>query len=91
MNNSRRKFLTSTSALTAVICIRFASRSACASTSSRVCAASHTDVTVVSVSRMVHECLAAADVLAETLLRMWRAKHRAEQRGVVQPTPERRR
>ena len=33
----------------------------------------------------------AADVLAETLLRMWRAKHRAEQRGVVQPTPELRR
>lgn len=33
----------------------------------------------------------AADVLAETLLRMWRAKHRAEQRGVVRPTPELRR
>ena len=30
----------------------------------------------------------AADVLAETLLRMWRAKHRAEQRGIVQPTTE---
>ena len=30
----------------------------------------------------------AADVLAETLLRMWRAKHRAEQRGVVWPPPE---
>lgn len=29
----------------------------------------------------------AADVLAETLLRMWRAKHRAEQRGVVRPPP----
>lgn len=33
----------------------------------------------------------AADVLAETLLRMWRAKHRAEQRGVVWLPPELRR
>lgn len=30
----------------------------------------------------------AADVLAETLLRMWRAKHRAKQRGAVWPPPE---
>ncbi|MFO0554587.1 MAG: hypothetical protein U0271_39790 [Polyangiaceae bacterium] len=30
----------------------------------------------------------AADVLAETLLRMWRAKHRAEQRGAVWAPPE---
>jgi hypothetical protein len=33
----------------------------------------------------------AADVLAETLLRMWRAKHRAEQRGAVWRPPELRR
>ena len=30
----------------------------------------------------------AADVLAETLLCMWRVKHRAEQRGVVWAPPE---
>ena len=33
----------------------------------------------------------AADMLAETLLRMWRAKHRAEQRGAVWPPAEPRR
>ena len=33
----------------------------------------------------------AADVLAVTLLRMWRAKHRAEQRAAGWPPPELRR